>query len=171
MYKKLALQSLLSLFVTLIVSILSGFASMSVLGYLFKPVMDGIADNHGKAAAQNLMLLVSLGLFLLIMSLIAYRRGKRRTRKEKFEEMFFLKFTSAAAAAYVIPALVLFSMRDPFTNVELHLFYYPFISFFNFMKITQLSIVITAFLTVIMQTGSYYLGKILWRKQKEREEW
>ncbi len=169
MSKKFALQSLLSLIVTFFGSVASGFAAVFVLGTLLMSLMLDLKDQQGKEHVQNLMEIVGFLILLLIFTLVAYIRGKRRTKKEKMAPLFFLKFTAVAMAAFIIPALILFDPKDPGVNEKLLAVYFPYLFLENTLKLTQASVFIAAVLAVAAQAGAYCFGKRVWERRMEKE--
>lgn len=169
MYKRFALQGLLSLLINLIFSVFSGFVSIILFGLLLKPVTDELSRAHGKQYAQNLLEFVGFVLFVLITTFIAYVRGKRRTKREKIETGFYWKFSSAAMAVFIIPALLLFNGINPALNRELLVVYFPFLFLKNTLRFTQHSLILTAVLANALQGGAFALGRSILGKTRQKD--
>lgn len=169
MYKKLALHGFVNLLLNFISSVLAGLFSAVVFGYLLLPVSDELKRIHGKEYVQNLMEIIAFALFVLITAFIAYKRGKMRTKREKIEAAFYWKFSSASMAVFIIPALVLFNMRNPALNNDLFIIYFPFLFLENALKITQLSLVLSAILANALQAGAFTLGRSKWEKASKND--
>ncbi len=150
-------------------SVLSVFLTSVVFAVAFKQVLDGIELSGGKAAVQLFLEGASYALFLLTVSLSAFLRGKRRSKRPKPSKDVFLRGVFLAMAIAVLPALLLFHLTDPSANRTLLFLYMPFVCLTDGLGFTQLSVMLTAFVAAGSQYLTYWLGSALRRRRDERE--
>jgi len=167
MDKKLALQSFLSLLLIFFCSVVSGFLIIMLFGMAFTESAKELKASNGEEFVQNLMMGLSFCLFVVITVTAAYKRGRRRTKKEKVPSDIFFKFSSAAMVVFIIPALILAKPFDPTFSKELMAVYFPFMFLTNAFKVTQLSLLFSAFLATAAQYGAYRLGFYRWEKREK----
>ena len=149
-------------------ALLSVFLTNVLFGVALRRVLDSIEyHGGGKQKVQLVLEGVSYLAFFVCVSVSAFLRGKRRSKRVKASKEIFLRGVFLATAILVIPAILLMNLTDPTANRTLFFLYMPFVCLTGGLGFTQLSILMTAFLAAVTQYYAYWLGMTIRRKRDE----
>lgn len=139
------------------------------LAYMFTPYVTEWKHTRGEGYVQTLLSIAGFVLFVLMMSWVAFLRGKRRTKKGKLTSMQYNQASSMAMGAYILSAIIIASLvGNVEATIRIIAFYLPFLFLKGVLVHAQLSIILLGFVSWAAQAGSYALGRIFWEKSKDK---
>ena len=150
-------------------ALLSVFLTNVVCTLAFKQIIDGVMSEGGKDGVQLFLEGVSYVVFVVFSAVSAYLRGKKRTKRAKISSNLFLRGVFLVTAILIVPALLGFHPTKPAENGVLLFLYMPFLWLGKSLGMTQLSVLLTAFLSAGVQYLLYRFGCFLYRRRAEKE--
>ncbi|MBR5519510.1 MAG: hypothetical protein IKU55_02215 [Clostridia bacterium] len=150
-------------------ALLAVFLTNVISALAFKQILDGVMAKGGKDGVQLFLEGVSYIAFVVLVAASAFLRGKKRTKRGKISPDLFLRGVFVATAILIIPALLGFHPTKPAENGVLLFLYMPFLCLGKSIGMTQLSVLLTAFLSAGIQYGAYWVGSFFYRRRTEKE--
>lgn len=150
-------------------ALVSVFLTNVICTLAFKQIVDSVMSEGGKDGVQFFLEGVSYAVFVFFTAVSAYLRGKKRTKRAKISSDLFLRGVFLATAILIVPALLGFHPTKPADNGVLLFLYMPFLWLGKSLGMTQLSVLLTAFLSAGVQYLLYRFGCFLYRRRAEKE--
>ena len=152
----------------IVLALLSVFLTNVICTLAFKEIVDGVMSAGGKDGVQLFLEGVSYAVFVVLTAISAFLRGKKRA-KHKIPHALFLRGIFMVTAILIIPALLGFHPTKPAENGALLFLYMPFLWLGKSLGMTQLSVLLTAFLSAGVQYLLYRFGCLIYRRRTEKE--
>lgn len=159
----------ISLIWTVLWSLIAVFLTTVVCTLMFRGIIDDVMRRSNKDGVQLFLEGVSYVVFTVLCVVSDFMRGKKRTKKAKTPPQIFLRGVFLVTGILIVPALLGFHPTKPAKNGALLFLYMPFLCLGQSLGMTQLSVLLTAFLSAGIRSLAYSFGVFIYRKQAEKE--